>query len=145
MFGSMLKLRNDKRFKIAFATLAVMFVFMTMAVPAFAGTVDNPTPVYDATTFDLLGYDTNNTPGTWEMSIADFNKKFGGTNKLDTVISWIAAWAGKIGLVIAFFGALQTAMGFMNDDADAKVRGLKTMASGFMVWGVCQVYKTFFV
>ena len=145
MFGLMVKLRNDKRFKIAFATLAVMFVFMTMAVPALAGTKEKPTPIYDATTGELKGYDTNGNDSSIELTVDEFNDQYGGVQLLNNVIGWVANWAGKIGLVIAFFGGLQTAMGFMNDDADAKVRGLKTMASGFMVWGICEVYDTLFI
>jgi len=67
-----------------------------------------------------------------------------GLVALDVVIDWIATWAGRIGLVVAFFGALQTALGFMNDDADSKVRGLKLLAAGFMVWGISGSYAVFF-
>ena len=67
-----------------------------------------------------------------------------GLTSLDLVIQWISTWAGRIGLVVAFFGALQTALGFMNDDADSKVRGLKLLAAGFMVFGISQSYDTFF-
>lgn len=67
-----------------------------------------------------------------------------GTDKLNKVVGWLAGWAGKIGLVVAFFGALQTVLGFMNDDADSKVRGLKTMAAGFMVWGIALSVNMFF-
>lgn len=67
-----------------------------------------------------------------------------GIDKLTTVVDWIAAWAGRIGLVVAFFGALQTVLGFMNDDADSKVRGLKTLAAGFMVWGISESTNLFF-
>jgi len=74
----------------------------------------------------------------------DFAGLADGTEKLDAIVQWIATWAGRIGLVVAFFGALQTVLGFMNDDADSKVRGLKTLAAGFMVWGISQTYTTFF-
>lgn len=67
-----------------------------------------------------------------------------GFTELEMVIKWIAKWSGKIGLAVAFFGALQTALGFMQDDADAKVRGMKVMAAGFMVFGVTEVYTNFF-
>jgi hypothetical protein len=67
-----------------------------------------------------------------------------GADKMHKVIGWLAGWAGKIGLVVAFFGALQTVLGFMNDDADSKVRGLKTMAAGFMLWGISMSVNIFF-
>lgn len=41
------------------------------------------------------------------------------------------------------FGGVQTAFGFKNDDADAKTRGLKTVASGFMVFALCQSLHLF--
>jgi len=67
-----------------------------------------------------------------------------GADKMHKVVGWLAGWAGKIGLVVAFFGALQTVLGFMNDDADSKVRGLKTMAAGFMLWGISMSVNIFF-
>lgn len=67
-----------------------------------------------------------------------------GADKMHKVIGWLAGWMGKIGLVVAFFGALQTVLGFMNDDADSKVRGLKTMAAGFMLWGISMSVNIFF-
>ena len=59
-----------------------------------------------------------------------------GMDSLVQIVFWIADWTAIIGLVVAFFGGLQTAFGFMNDDADAKVSGLKVMAAGFMVYGI---------
>jgi hypothetical protein len=34
-------------------------------------------------------------------------------------------------------------LGFKNDDADSKVRGLKTLVSGFMVFGISQSLDLF--
>lgn len=65
------------------------------------------------------------------------------TKDMDDLIKWIAAWTTKIGLVVAFFGGIQTSLGFKNDDADGKVRGLKTLASGFMVAGISKSLDLF--
>lgn len=65
------------------------------------------------------------------------------TSKLDNVIKWILAWVSRVGIVIAIFGGIQLALGFKNDDADAKIRGLKTLVSGFMVYGVSQTPSLF--
>ncbi|MEK4433102.1 hypothetical protein MHB54_28505 [Paenibacillus sp. FSL M7-0802] len=66
-----------------------------------------------------------------------------GMDQFDGVIEVIATWAGRIGLVVAFFGGIQTALGFKQDDADGKVRGMKTMAAGFMVFGISKSLSLF--
>nr|WP_243147924.1 hypothetical protein [Clostridium botulinum] len=65
------------------------------------------------------------------------------TSAMDTLIKWLADWSMKIGLVVAFFGGIQTSLGFKNDDADGKVRGLKTLASGFMVAAISKSLDLF--
>ncbi|WP_010233475.1 hypothetical protein [Clostridium arbusti] len=65
------------------------------------------------------------------------------TSQLDTIIQWIAQWSGRIGLAVAFFGGLQTALGFKSEDADARTRGLKTLAAGFMVFGISNSLSLF--
>ncbi len=66
-----------------------------------------------------------------------------GMDSFDKVIGVLAKWAGRVGLVVAFFGGIQTALGFKNDDADAKVRGMKTLAAGFMVFGISESLSLF--
>lgn len=66
-----------------------------------------------------------------------------GMDSFDKVIDVIATWLGRIGLVVAFFGGIQLALGFKNDDADGKVRGMKTLASGFLVYGLTQSLALF--
>lgn len=66
-----------------------------------------------------------------------------GMATFDGVIDVVATWLGRIGLVVAFFGAVQLALGFKNDDADGKVRGMKTLASGFLVYGITQSMSLF--
>lgn len=66
-----------------------------------------------------------------------------GMSTFDGVIDVVSTWLGRIGLVVAFFGAVQLALGFKNDDADGKVRGMKTLASGFLVYGITQSMSLF--
>lgn len=79
-----------------------------------------------------------------KITVETDDAKLKGVTTLYNVIGWIAGWAAKLGLAIAFFGGVQTVLGFMNDDADSKTRGLKLMAAGFMLFGVCQAADMFF-
>lgn len=65
------------------------------------------------------------------------------TTQIDNVTKWIATWVSRVGAAVAFFGAVQAAFGFKNDDADAKTRGFKTLASGFMVMGITESLSMF--
>jgi len=65
------------------------------------------------------------------------------TSKLDGMIKWILAWVARVGIIVAIFGGIQLSLGFKNDDADGKIRGLKTMVSGFMVYGITQAPSLF--
>lgn len=66
-----------------------------------------------------------------------------GMSSFDSVVDVVARWLGRIGLVVAFFGAVQLALGFKQDDADGKIRGMKTLASGFLVFGITQSLSLF--
>ena len=53
-----------------------------------------------------------------------------------SVIGFFATWIGRIGLVVAFVGGIMFALAIKNDDAEAKTRGLMTLASGFVVFAL---------
>jgi len=59
-----------------------------------------------------------------------------GEEQFNSVIKFFATWIGRIGLVVGFIGAVMFGLAIKNDDADAKTRGLMTMASGFVVYAV---------
>ena len=59
-----------------------------------------------------------------------------GEGAFNEVINFFATWIGRIGLVVAFVGGIMFALAIKNDDADAKTRGLMTMASGFVVFAL---------
>ncbi len=65
------------------------------------------------------------------------------TSSLDKIVDWLALWSGKIGLVVAFFGGIQLALSIKNDDSDAKVRGIKTLVSGLMVFSITKALDLF--
>ena len=66
-----------------------------------------------------------------------------GVETFNTVVEFIVEWVGRIGLVIGFIGAVQFAMGFKDDNADGKTRGLMCLASGFIVFAVSKAYDMF--
>ncbi len=59
-----------------------------------------------------------------------------GEAAFNSVIGFFADWIGKIGLVVAFVGGIMFALAIKNDDAEAKTRGLMTLASGFVVFAL---------
>lgn len=66
-----------------------------------------------------------------------------GVDTFNTVVQFIVDWVARIGLVIGFIGAVQFAMGFKDDSADGKTRGLMCLASGFIVFAVAKAYDMF--
>lgn len=59
-----------------------------------------------------------------------------GEAAFNDVVGFFATWIGRIGLVVAFVGGVMFALAIKNDDAEAKTRGLMTMASGFVVFAL---------
>ena len=66
-----------------------------------------------------------------------------GVDTFNTVVQFIVDWVARIGMVVAFIGAVQFAMGFKDDSADGKTRGLMCLASGFIVFAVAKAYDMF--
>ena len=67
----------------------------------------------------------------------------GGVEQFNSVIEFFATWIGRIGLVVGFVGAIMFGLAIKNDDAEAKTRGLMTLASGFVVFAVTQALSLF--
>lgn len=66
-----------------------------------------------------------------------------GVAMFNSVIGFFALWIGRIGLVVGFIGAIMFGLAIKNDDADAKTRGLMTMASGFVVFAITKALNLF--
>ena len=66
-----------------------------------------------------------------------------GVEQFETVIDFFATWIGRIGLIVGFVGGIMFALAIKNDDADAKTRGLMTLAAGFVVFALTQAVDMF--
>ena len=66
-----------------------------------------------------------------------------GVETFNTVVEFIVDWVARIGLVVGFIGAVQFALGFKDDSADGKNRGLMCLSSGFIVFAVAKAYDMF--
>lgn len=66
-----------------------------------------------------------------------------GVEQFNNVIEFFATWIGRIGLVVGFIGAIMFALAIKNDDAEAKTRGLMTLAAGFVVFAVTKALDMF--
>lgn len=62
----------------------------------------------------------------------------------DNVVSFVVTWVQRIGYVVAFTGGVQFGFAWKNDDAEAKQRGLMTLAAGFIVVAICIAYDQLF-
>lgn len=66
-----------------------------------------------------------------------------GSEQFNAVIKFFGTWIGRIGLVVGFVGAVMFGLAIKNDDADAKTRGLMTLASGFVVFAISKAVSFF--
>lgn len=65
-----------------------------------------------------------------------------GEDKFDNIVVWIAGWIGKIGLLVAFYGAVQIGFSVPEHDAGQKRSGILFLVSGLMVYAISVGYKT---
>jgi len=54
----------------------------------------------------------------------------------NAVIGFLMPWIGRLGGVVMLLGGIMFALGFKNDDADGKTRGLQTLIAGAIVIAV---------
>lgn len=60
-----------------------------------------------------------------------------------SLIAFFGKWIGRVGLVIAFVGAIQFALGIKSEDAEGKSRGLMVLVAGFIVFAVTKSLHLF--
>ena len=64
-------------------------------------------------------------------------------DRWNAVIGFLVPWIGRLGGVVMLLGGLMFGLGFKNDDADGKTRGLQTLVAGAIVIAVGQGYQIF--
>lgn len=67
---------------------------------------------------------------------APINSVYAAEAKWNAVIDFLVPWVGRLGGAITFIGAIMFALGFKDDDAESKSRGLKTLIAGCMIIGI---------
>lgn len=61
-----------------------------------------------------------------------------------TVANLIETWVTRLGGVVMFVGGIMFGLGWKNDDADGKTRGIQTIIAGGIVVAVAALTGTFF-
>jgi len=62
----------------------------------------------------------------------------------NTVADIIGVWVLRLGGVVIFVGGIMFGLGWKNDDAEGKSRGISTMISGGIVTALAVLVPTFF-
>ena len=65
-----------------------------------------------------------------------------GETQFNNVLDWILGWIGKIGIVVAVWGAVQIGLSFSTEDAGQRRKGILEFISGLMVMAIGYGAKT---
>ena len=61
-----------------------------------------------------------------------------------TISGLIQTWVTRLGAVVMFVGGVMFGLGWKNDDAEQKSRGISTLIAGAIVTAVAAITGTFF-
>jgi uncharacterized membrane protein YecN with MAPEG domain len=61
-----------------------------------------------------------------------------------TVTALVGTWVTRLGGVVMFVGGVMFGLGWKNDDAEQKSRGLQTLIAGAIVTALAAMVDTFF-
>ena len=59
----------------------------------------------------------------------------------DAIIGTVSTWVTRLGGVVLALGGVMFGLGWKNDDADSKTRGLQTMIAGGVVTAMATYFK----
>ena len=145
--------------RITTMLMAVFTVAIIAAVPMSASAADNDIvalAVSEANTDTGFSVDENGVITLSPMAMASYDaapviqqlgngqqqqQSGSGSGTADTayenVMNFIVTWIRRLGAAVALFGGIMLALGFKDNDADSKEKGIKTMVAGFVVWAIC--------
>jgi len=144
--------------RITTMLMAVFTVAIIAAVPMSASAADNnivALAVSEANTDTGFSVDENGVITLSPMAMANYDaapviqqlgnaqggQSGSGSGSADAaysnVMNFIVTWIRRLGAAVALFGGIMLALGFKDNDADSKEKGIKTMIAGFVVWAIC--------
>lgn len=77
------------------------------------------------------------------MPLADMSTQTDGDDQFKSVVEFFAKWIKRVGLLVAFVGAVMFGLAIKNNDAEQKQNGLLTLVAGFVVAAICQAIDMF--
>jgi hypothetical protein len=115
-----------------------------MAAPAVATVVN---PMLDNTAITNAAISLPAVPNfevfKMEDKKATLKDQTDGETEFKELVEFFVDWIKRIGLLVAFVGAIMFALAIKNNDADQKQNGLLTMVAGFVVAALCAAVDMF--
>jgi len=81
----------------------------------------------------------------YELGMATTDPGGGGVDQWNAIMDMLTPWVQRLGGVVTLVGGVMFGLGFKNDDADTKTRGLQTIIAGSIVIAVGTASATFLV
>lgn len=138
-----------KKFKKVFCTLfAVMTIAFTLCFGTVSASASASEPVAVPVAVSINAISPADNEIFSHMIMADEAPKKvtdakDGEDAFTDVVTFFAKWIKKIGLLVAFIGAVMFGLAIKNNDADQKQAGLLTMVAGFVVAALCTAIDMF--
>lgn len=139
-----------KNFKKVFCTLlSVMTIALTLCFGAVSASASASESVAVPVAVSVSAISPADSPVFSNMvmadkkGVSDLDSATDGDDAFTDIVTFFAKWIKRIGLLVAFVGAVMFALAIKNNDADQKQTGLLTMVAGFIVSALCTAIDMF--
>lgn len=155
-------MKNTKKkfffFRMVTMMMAVLSLAVVMAFPVSASAAEAPAAVSTAVEIVPLPAAANNAvmqaarfippilpkmEGEVVEGGGSLGSQTNGDTQFQAVVEFFAKWIKRVGLLVAFVGAVMFGLAIKNNDAEQKQGGLLTLVAGFVVAAVCQAIDMF--